>query len=119
MLGIRDISNLTTAPQDRQAIETRISRFDGDLIRSAIIRELNGGGQIYFVHNRVYNIQMIAERLARIVPEATIGIAHGQMPEHQLEDAMIRFVRGKTDILVCTTIIESGLDIPNANTIFI
>jgi len=119
ILGIRDISNLLTAPQDRQAIETRISRFDADLIRSAIVRELNRGGQVYFVHNRVYNIKLIAERLARIVPEATIGIAHGQMPEHQLEDAMIRFVRGQTDILVCTTIIESGLDIPNANTIFI
>ncbi|MGE3316948.1 MAG: transcription-repair coupling factor, partial [Planctomycetaceae bacterium] len=119
ILGIRDISNLLTAPQDRQAIETRISRFDPELIRSAIVRELNRGGQVYFVHNRVHNIKMIAERLQRIVPEATIGIAHGQMSEHELEDAMINFVQGRLDILVATTIIESGLDIPNANTIFI
>lgn len=119
ILGIRDISNLLTAPQDRQSIETRISRFDPELIRSAIIRELNRGGQVFFVHNRVHNIKLIAERLQRIVPEATIGIAHGQMSEHQLEDAMINFVQGRTDILVATTIIESGLDIPNANTIFI
>ncbi|MBW3541368.1 MAG: transcription-repair coupling factor, partial [Planctomycetes bacterium] len=119
VLGIRDISNLTTAPQDRRAVETRISRFDAELIRMAIVRELNRGGQVYFVHNRVYNIRTIADRVQSIVPEATIGIAHGQMPEHALEDAMFAFVNGKTDVLVATTIIESGLDIPNANTIFI
>ena len=119
LLGIRDISNLETPPQDRQAIETRISRFDAELIRHAIVRELNRGGQVYFVHNRVYNIRAIADRLQSIVPEARIDIAHGQMREHELEDAMFRFVRGQTDVLVATTIIESGLDIPNANTIFI
>jgi transcription-repair coupling factor (superfamily II helicase) len=119
LLGIRDISNLETPPQDRQAIETRISRFDPELIRHAIVRELNRGGQVYFVHNRVYNIRAIADRIGSIVPEARIDIAHGQMREHELEDAMFRFVRGQTDVLVATTIIESGLDIPNANTIFI
>jgi transcription-repair coupling factor (superfamily II helicase) len=119
LLGIRDISNLTTPPRDRQAIETRICRFDGELIRKAIVRELNRNGQVYFVHNRIYNIHVVAARLAEIVPEATFDVAHGQMGEHGLEEAMMRFVTGKTDVLVCTTIVESGLDIPNANTIFI
>jgi transcription-repair coupling factor (superfamily II helicase) len=119
LLGIRDISNLTTPPQDRQAIETRIARFDAELVRKGIIRELNRNGQVFFVHNRVYNIHAVADRLASIVPEARIDVGHGQMPEHELEEAMLRFVTGKTDVLVCTTIVESGLDIPNANTIFI
>ena len=119
LLGIRDISNLQTPPHDRLAIETRICRFDAELIRQAIVRELNRGGQIYFVHNRVYDIETIADRIQTIVPEARIGIVHGQMGEHELEDTMVAFVGGKIDILVATTIIESGLDIPNANTIFI
>jgi transcription-repair coupling factor (superfamily II helicase) len=118
-LGIRDISNLQTPPHDRLAIETRICRFDAELIRQAIVRELNRGGQVYFVHNRVYDIETIADRIQAIVPEATIAIVHGQMGEHELEDTMVAFVAGKLDILVATTIIESGLDIPNANTIFI
>jgi transcription-repair coupling factor (superfamily II helicase) len=119
LLGIRDISNLTTPPRDRQAIETRICRFDAELIRKAIVRELNRNGQVFFVHNRVYNIRTLADRLQSIVPEARFDVAHGQMGEHQLEEAMFKFVSGKTDVLVCTTIVESGLDIPNANTIFI
>jgi transcription-repair coupling factor (superfamily II helicase) len=119
LLGIRDISNLQTPPHDRLAIETRISRFDGELIRQAIVRELNRAGQVYFVHNRVYNIHSIADRIQSIVPEARIGIVHGQMSEHELEDSMVDFVNGQSDVLVATTIIESGLDIPNANTIFI
>ncbi len=119
LLGVRDISNLTTPPQDRVSIQTRTSRWDGELIRQAVVRELNRGGQCYFVHNRVYNIQSIADRLQSIVPEARIGILHGQMPEAQIEENMVEFVRGQTDVLVATTIIESGLDIPNANTIFI
>ena len=119
LLGIRDISNLQTPPHDRLAIETRISRFDAELIRQAIVRELNRGGQVYFVHNRVYDIESIADRIQSIVPEARIGIVHGQMGEHELEDTMVAFVAGKLDVLVATTIIESGLDIPNANTIFI
>jgi transcription-repair coupling factor (superfamily II helicase) len=119
LLGVRDISNLTTPPQDRVAIETRSCRWDGELIRSAIIRELNRGGQCYFVHNRVYNIQSVTDRLQSIVPEATFAIVHGQMPESLIEENMLAFVRGKVDVLVATTIIESGLDIPNANTMFI
>jgi transcription-repair coupling factor (superfamily II helicase) len=119
LLGVRDISNLTTAPQDRVAVETRLGRFDEELIRNAIIRELNRNGQVYFVHNKVYDIQTVADRVQSIVPEAKIDIGHGQMAEGALEGAMLRFVSGETDVLVCTTIIESGLDIPNANTIFI
>ncbi len=119
LLGIRDISNLQTPPRGRQPIETRICKWDPELIRHAIVRELNRNGQIYFVHNRVYDIEALTEQLQRIVPEARFGIVHGQMNEHQLERAMIEFVSGKTDVLVATTIIESGLDIPNANTIFI
>lgn len=119
LVGIRDISNLETPPRDRLAVETRICRFDGELIRQAIVRELNRSGQIYFVHNRVYNIQSIADRIQSLVPEARIGIVHGQMKENELEPAMLSFVRRETDVLVATTIIESGLDIPNANTMFI
>ncbi|MEZ6033968.1 MAG: transcription-repair coupling factor [Planctomycetaceae bacterium] len=119
LLGIRDISSLTTPPRDRMPIETRVGRFDESLVRSAIIRELNRGGQVYFVHNRVHDIEQIAQRLKRIVPEASLTIAHGQMHEDDLEAAMIEFVTGKADILLATTIIESGLDIPNANTMFI
>jgi transcription-repair coupling factor (superfamily II helicase) len=119
LLGVRAISNLQTPPADRLAVETRVTRFSDELIRHAIVRELNRNGQIYFVHNRINDIHAVAQRLSRIVPEATIDIGHGQMPEHDLEDVMLRFVRGETDILLSTTIVESGLDIPNANTIFI
>ncbi|HZZ78865.1 MAG TPA: transcription-repair coupling factor, partial [Gemmataceae bacterium] len=119
LLGIRDISNLETAPQGRLPIETRIVRFDKTLIRHAILRELNREGQIYFVHNRVMDIHDVAGKLRTIVPEARIVIGHGQMSEHELEDAMVKFVQKEADILVATTIIESGLDIPNANTMFI
>lgn len=119
LVGIRDISNLETPPQDRMAVETRVCRWDNELIRSAIVRELNRTGQIYFVHNRVYDIQTIADKIHSLVPEAKIDIVHGQMDEHSMEAAMVGFVEGRTDILVATTIIESGLDIPNANTIFI
>lgn len=119
LLGIRDISNLETPPPDRKSIETRIVRWDDELLRRAIYRELNRDGQVFFVHNRVHDIQLIADRLQRIVPDARIQIAHGQMPGEALDRAMLRFVRHEADILVATTIIESGLDIPNANTIFI
>ena len=119
LLGVRSISNLETAPKDRLAVETRIARFDDALIRHAILRELNRGGQAYFVHNRIHDIQKVAHELQRIVPEATIGIGHGQLNETELEDVMLGFVRHEFDILLATTIVESGLDIPNANTIFI
>jgi transcription-repair coupling factor (superfamily II helicase) len=119
VLGIRDISSLQTPPRDRIAIETRVTRFDANLVRQAILRELNREGQVYFVHNRVYNIHLIAKELQAIVPEARIGVGHGQMNEHELEATMLSFVNREIDVLVATTIIESGLDIPNANTIFI
>jgi transcription-repair coupling factor (superfamily II helicase) len=119
LLGIRDISSLTTPPRDRMPIETRVGRFDESLIRSSIVRELNRGGQVYFVHNRVHDIQLIADRIRQIVPEASVTIAHGQMTPDELEIAMLDFVTGKADILLATTIIESGLDIPNANTMII
>ncbi len=119
LLGLRDISNLETAPEDRLAVETRVTRFDEELIRHGIVRELNRNGQVFFVHNRVNDIELLAAKLQRIVPDARIRIGHGQMPEHQLEQVMFDFVNHKFDILLATTIVESGLDIPNANTIFI
>ncbi len=119
LVGVRDISNLETAPEDRLSVETRTIRFDEHLIRNAILRELNRGGQIYFVHNRVQDIEEVAAKIQRIVPEASLVIGHGQMPEGQLEQVMVDFIEHRYDILLATTIIESGLDIPNANTIFI
>ena len=119
LVGVRDISNLETAPEDRMPVETRVTRFDETLIRTAILRELNRGGQIFFVHNRVNDIHVIRQQLERIVPEATIDVGHGQMPEGDLEKVMTNFINHKFDILLATTIIESGLDIPNANTIFV
>jgi transcription-repair coupling factor (superfamily II helicase) len=119
LLGIREISNLETPPADRQPVETRIHRWDDKLIRNAILREMNRGGQVYFVHNRVQDIHEIADKVRILVPEAKVTVGHGQMSGEELEKAMVRFVRKEADILVATTIIESGLDIPNANTIFI
>jgi transcription-repair coupling factor (superfamily II helicase) len=119
LLGIRDISNLTTPPATRIAVETKVCRWDESLVRAAIERELARGGQVFFVHNRILDIHKVAARLQSIVPEATIGIAHGRLSETDLEEVMLSFVAGKTDILLATTIIESGLDIPRANTIFI
>lgn len=119
LLGIRDISNLETPPRDRLAIETRVARFDSEILRHAILRELGRQGQVFFVHNRVSDIENVARTLRRIVPEASLAIGHAQMPEHQLERVMLDFVNHQFDILLSTTIVESGLDIPNANTIFI
>jgi transcription-repair coupling factor (superfamily II helicase) len=119
MLGIRDISNLTTPPSNRIAVETRVARWDERLIRGAIDRELARGGQVFFVHNRIHDIHKVQHRLSQIVPEATIVIAHGRLSESELEEVMLAFVAGRADILLATTIIESGLDIPRANTIFI
>lgn len=119
LVGVRDISNLESPPEDRVAVETRVTRWDNDLIKHAINRELARGGQAYFVHNRVNDIEQIATRINSIVPEARIRIGHAQMGDDELEQVMIDFVAHKFDILVATTIVESGLDIPNANTIFI
>ncbi len=119
LLGIRDISNLETPPVDRHAIETRIIRWDPELIRHGILREMNRDGQVYFVHNRVHDITKVADKLKKLVPEANYAIVHGQMKEAELEEQMLKFLSRKADVLIATTIIESGLDIPNANTIFI
>lgn len=119
LLGLRDISNLETPPENRLPVETRVMRFDSDFIRRAIMRELNRQGQVYFVHNRVFDIEEIVWKLKQIVPEARIGVGHAQMSDDKLETVMRDFILQKYDVLVCTTIIESGLDIPNANTIFI
>lgn len=117
--GIRDLSIINTPPEDRLAIKTIVAMFDDDLIRDAIMRELVRGGQIFFVHNRVQSIGAMADYLRRLVPEARIGVAHGQMKEKELERVMAAFVNKEYDILLSTSIIESGLDIPSANTILI
>ncbi|MEI6527295.1 MAG: DEAD/DEAH box helicase, partial [Planctomycetota bacterium] len=119
LVGIRDISNLETPPEDRMSIETRVVRWNDAMIRNAILRELNRDGQIYFVHNRIEDMHSVAARLQRIAPEARIVIGHGQMAEHGLEQVMLDFIEHRADILLSTTIIESGLDISNANTMFI
>lgn len=119
LVGVRDISNLETPPAERRAVETNVVRWDDKLIRRATIRELNRGGQIFFVHNRIGDMHAVADRLKRIVPELRIEIGHGQMGEGELEKVMVDFIEHRFDLLLATTIVESGLDIPNANTIFI
>jgi transcription-repair coupling factor (superfamily II helicase) len=119
LTGVRDMSTIDTPPAERLSIKTVVAEYDETLIRTAILREIDRGGQVYFVHNRVMGIEQMAQRVARIVPEARIAVAHGQMPERELERVMMDFMRGESDVLVCTSIIESGLDIPNANTILI
>jgi transcription-repair coupling factor (superfamily II helicase) len=119
MLGIKDISALTTPPRDRLAIQTEVLPYDARKIREGILRELNRDGQVFFVHNRVMSIRKVANDLAKMAPEATYSIVHGQMHEDDIERAMVEFVERKSDVLVATTIIENGLDIPNVNTIFI
>jgi transcription-repair coupling factor (superfamily II helicase) len=121
LTGARDMSTIQTPPQDRLPVETIVAPYDERLIKQAIQRELNRGGQVYFLHNRVQSIDAVAERLRDLLLESKvrIDVGHGQMDEHELEEVMHRFVKGQIDVLVCTTIIESGLDIPNANTIII
>jgi len=119
LVGIRDLSVIETPPEARLPIQTRIAEDDDGLVRDAINRELDRGGQVFFVHNRVENIEAVAERVRRLVPRARIAIGHGQMAEGMLERVMLDFDAGRFDVLVCTTIIESGLDIPNVNTIII
>jgi transcription-repair coupling factor (superfamily II helicase) len=119
LVGVRDMSTMETPPEERLPIRTYVAEYDERLIREAIIRELERDGQVFFVHNRVRSIGWVASALEEIIPEATIAIAHGQMPEHQLEQVTADFVAGKADILLCTTIIESGLDMPNVNTLIV
>ena len=119
MLGARDLSQIETAPPGRHPIETVVADYDERLIREWIRRELERGGQVYYLHNRVAALPILAKKVKDLVPGAKVEIAHGQMGEAELEEAMGRFVRGKADVLMCTTIVESGLDIPNANTIIL
>jgi len=119
LTGVRDISNLNTPPEERLPIVTHVGPYSPKLVRQAILRELERGGQIFFVHNRVNTIEAMKAHLNQLVPEANVDIGHGQMPETQLASVMHRFNLGETDILLSTTIIESGLDIPNANTLIV
>ncbi len=119
LAGIRDMSVLEEPPIDRQPIQTYVMEYNDELIREAISRELGRGGQVYYVYNRVNNIADIAAHVQRLCPDAKVAYAHGQMSETQLEDIMLQFINGEIDVLVSTTIIETGLDIPNANTLII
>lgn len=119
LMAARDLSVITTPPANRYPVETHVIRFDEETIRDAISYEISRGGQIFFVHNRIENITEVAGMIQRLVPDAKIGIGHGQIEGKKLEDLMLRFMRGEFDVLVSTTIVESGLDVPNANTIFI
>lgn len=117
--GLKDMSIIGTSPQSRLAVQTYLTEESDDTVREAILRELDRGGQVFFIHNRVRNIAEIAYTLSELIPEASVGIAHGQMPEGQLSSVMQDFYEGTFNVLVCTTIIESGLDIPNVNTLII
>ena len=119
LMGIRDLSIIDTPPVDRLAIKTFVSRSSDELIREAVLRELRRGGQVFFVHNRVQTIGAMADELRRIVPEARIAVGHGQLAEKELEKVMLSFMHGESNLLLCTTIIESGLDIPSANTLIV
>jgi len=119
LAGIRDLSTIETPPEERLPIITYVVEYDEALIRQAIQRELGRGGQVFLVYNRVMGIHLIAQKIQRLVPEAVVGVAHGQMDEAELAQVMLDFVSGHIDVLVCTSIIESGLDIPNANTLIV
>jgi transcription-repair coupling factor (superfamily II helicase) len=119
MVGLRQISSLSTPPMDRRAIVTEVVPFDEARIKQGIDRELNRDGQVYFVHNRVHNIHTVASQIQQLAPEARVLVGHGQMSGRELEEVMLKFIRREADVLVCTTIIESGIDIPTANTMFI
>ena len=119
MVGIRDMSVLETPPEERLPVQTRVVDYNDGMIRDAILREISRGGQVYFLYNQVKRIDEFYARLRALVPEARIGVAHGQMKEHGLEDVMMDFYGGSYDVLLCTTIIESGLDVPTANTLIV
>jgi len=119
MAGLRDLSVIETAPVDRLAIRTYVTRFDEELVSEAVRRELRRGGQVFFVHNRVQNIEPMADYLRKLVPEAKVSVGHGQLGEKELEQVMLDFIEGRSNVLVCSTIIESGIDIARANTIIV
>lgn len=118
-MGVRDLSVIETPPEGRLAVRTYVAHFNDDIVYDVITREMDRGGQVFFIHNRVETIDGIALRVSRIVPHARIAIAHGQMKEHELEKAMLKFMNKEVDVLICTTIVESGLDIASVNTIII
>lgn len=117
--GLREMSLITTPPSDRLAVKTFVTEWNDVLIREACLREIKRGGQVYFIHNRVEDIGRVAEQITKLVPEASIRIGHGQMPERELEQVMLDFSHRRFNILLCTTIVESGIDVPTANTIII
>jgi transcription-repair coupling factor (superfamily II helicase) len=119
LVGVKDMSTIETPPPNRLPVETVVSAYDERIIRAAIDRELERQGQVFFLHNRIASIERVRERIVHLCPQARVEIGHGQMDADELEAVMARFIAGKIDLLVCTTIIESGLDIPNANTIII
>jgi transcription-repair coupling factor (superfamily II helicase) len=119
LTGVRDISTINTPPEERLPVITHIGPYSPRLVRQAILRELERGGQVFFLHNRVQTIHAMESHLAKLVPEARVGIGHGQLPDDQLSEVMHRFTSGDIDVLLCTSIIESGLDIPNANTLIV
>ncbi len=119
LTGVRDISTINTPPEERLPVKTFVGLYSPRLIRQAILRELHRRGQVFFVHNRVVTIEAMHRRLTDLVPEALIAIAHGQMPERELESVMDQFTHGEIDVILCTSIVESGLDIPNANTLIV
>jgi transcription-repair coupling factor (superfamily II helicase) len=119
LVGARDLSLITTPPENRHPIETHIVEEDDGSVRQWVLKELEREGQVYVVHNRVRTIYQVAKRLSQLVPEARVGVAHGQMAEDELEQVMVAFIEGALDVLVTTTIIESGIDIPNANTLIV
>jgi transcription-repair coupling factor (superfamily II helicase) len=119
LTGIRDISLINTPPEGRQSVETYVSQFNRDLVREAITRELKRGGVVFFIHNRIESIFNVSEEIRKLVPEARVDITHGRMEERKLEKSISKFIQGETDVLVTTAIVESGLDIPKANTIIV
>ena len=119
LAGLRDISVIETPPEGRRPVKTYVGEYDEELVSSSIKRELAREGQAFFLHNRVDTIDETAERVRALVPDARVLVAHGQMPEGRLERVMLDFLRGGADVLVCTTIVESGLDIPSANTLIV
>ena len=119
LTGVKDISTINTPPEDRMSVITHVGPYSPRLVRHAILRELDRGGQIFYLHNRINSLRGVEQHLQNLVPELRIGIAHGQMHESYLSDVMQKFSHHEIDVLLCTTIIESGLDFPNANTLIV
>ncbi len=117
--GLRDLSSMASAPEERLPVKTFVSEYSEDIVKEAILREMERGGQVFYLHNRVRSIHQASEDIRRLVPHARVMIGHGQMAESELEDVMVDFANGEADVLVCTTIIESGLDMPNVNTLIV